>query len=131
MKKKKSLHGKKLIVIGDRVLLKLDETEKRTEVGLYLPETVKDKEEVLGGTIVRTGQGVPLVDPHLLMTGWDSSDDVSMRFVPMQAKVGDYALFLKKAAIELEFEGDKHHIVPQGAILILIRDETEEEDEVV
>lgn len=129
----KATQGKKLIVIGDRVLLKLDETEKRTEVGLYLPETVKDKQEVLAGTIVQTGQGVPMVEPSLLLQGWDSSSEVSVRFMPMQAKAGDYALFLKKAAIPVEYDGDQYQIVPQGAILLLLRDkiENEEEDVVV
>lgn len=124
--------SRKLIVTGDRVLLKMDDSERRTEVGLYLPDTVRDKEEVLGGTIVQTGQGHPLVEPSLLSDAlWKEGSQVSVRYIPMESRVGDYALFLQKAAIELEYEGEKYHIVPQSAILILIRDEEEESDELV
>ena len=45
------------------------------------------------------------------------------RFVPMQAKKGDYALFFRKAAVEITFEGDRYLVVPQAAILALVRDE--------
>ncbi|TNE52198.1 MAG: co-chaperone GroES [Deltaproteobacteria bacterium] len=127
-----NLSGKQLIVIGDRVLLKVDDSERRTEVGLYLPDTVRDKEEVLGGTITQVGQGTPLVEPSLLADAmWKSSKEVSVRYIPMEARVGDYALFLKKAAVELEFENENLHIVPQSAILVLVREEAEEGDELV
>jgi len=36
----------KLIVVGDRVLVTPDEGEERTKVGLYLPQTVTDKQSV-------------------------------------------------------------------------------------
>ena len=41
----------------------------------------------------------------------------------MQAEKGDYALFLKKMAVEIKFEGEKYLIVPHSSILVLIRDE--------
>ena len=44
-------------------------------------------------------------------------------FVPMQAKTGDYALFFRKAAVEITFEGDRYLVVPQAAILALVREE--------
>jgi co-chaperonin GroES (HSP10) len=43
------------------------------------------------------------------------------RFVPMQARTGDYALFFRKASVEISFEGDKYLVVPQTAILALVR----------
>ena len=122
---------KELIVIGDRVLLKVDDSERRTEVGLYLPESVKDKEEVLGGTIIKTGQGIPLVEPSSLIDLWDSQKEINVRYIPMEAKPGDYALFLRKASVELEYEGEKYLIVPQSAILILIRERIKNNDEVI
>ena len=39
----------------------------------------------------------------------------------MQARVGDYALFFRKAAVEITFEGDRFLVVPQPAILALSR----------
>jgi len=54
---------KKLLVVGDRVLITPDEGEERTKVGLYLPQTVIDKESVQSGRIVATGPGTPLPNP--------------------------------------------------------------------
>ncbi len=39
----------------------------------------------------------------------------------MQAEVGDYALFFRKAAVEITFEGKRYLVVPQAAILVLVR----------
>ena len=48
---------KDLIVVGDRVLVKIVEGEERTNVGLYLPPTAVDNQAVQSGTIVATGPG--------------------------------------------------------------------------
>ena len=53
----------------------------------------------------------------------DGPQSRETRFVPMQAKVGDYALFFRKAAVEITFEGERFLVVPQAAILALVRDE--------
>jgi len=120
---RKKATPKTLIVIGDRVLIKLDEEEKRTEVGLYLPDTVRDKEDVFSGTIVKTGPGTPMMDPLAVTEEpWDP-DAVSVRYLPMQARVGDYVLFLRKAAVEIQYEGEKYLLAPQSALLILVRGE--------
>lgn len=44
------------------------------------------------------------------------------RFVPMQAQVGDFALFFRKAAVEISFENEQYLVVPQAAILALVRE---------
>jgi co-chaperonin GroES (HSP10) len=44
-----------------------------------------------------------------------------VKYVPMQAEVGDYALFFRKASVEITFEGKTHLVVPQAAILVLVR----------
>ena len=44
------------------------------------------------------------------------------RFMPMQAHIGDYALFFRKASVEITFEGDRFLVVPQAAILALSRE---------
>jgi len=43
----------------------------------------------------------------------------------MQARVGDYAIFLRKASVEIKLEGESYLVVPQAAILVLFRDEEE------
>ena len=40
---------KKIIVVGDKVLVAPEEDSDRTEHGLYLPPSVKEKEKVRGG----------------------------------------------------------------------------------
>lgn len=114
---------KRIIVIGDRVLIKPDLDEDRTKVGLYLPQTVKDKEDVIGGRVVQTGPGIPLADPADLSEEPWKRKEKEVKFLPVQARPGDYALFLQKAGVEIKYEGEKYIIVPQSAILILIREE--------
>jgi len=114
---------RKLLVMGDRVLIMPDEGEERTKVGLYLPQTVIDKESVHIGRIVATGPGTPLPHPQDMEDEpWKSSVQDN-RYVPMQAKIGDYAIFLRKASVEIKYEGKTYLVVPQGAILVLLRDE--------
>lgn len=112
---------RRLIVVGDRVLIEPDEGEHRTEVGLYLPRWAVEKESVQAGRIVACGPGIPLPDPgDVEDEPWKTAEG-SMRHVPMQARVGDYAIFLRKASVEVKFEGRTYLIVPQGAILMIER----------
>lgn len=119
--------AKRLIVVGDRVLVKPEEGEDRSKVGLYLPPTAVDSQAVQGGRIVATGPGLPMPDFG------DSSEEpwrVAMRetrFIPMQARSGDYALFFRKAAVEITFESERYLVVPQTAILALVRDSNVED----
>jgi co-chaperonin GroES (HSP10) len=40
----------------------------------------------------------------------------------MQAKIGDYALFFRRAAVEITFEGERYLVLPQSALLALVRE---------
>ena len=113
---------KELLVVGDRVLIRVEDGEERTKVGLYLPATAVEGQQVQGGTIVATGPGQPLpvVEDHL-DEPWRITSGSQTRHVPMQAQVGDYALFFRKAAVEITFEGERYLVVPQAAILTLAR----------
>lgn len=121
---------KKLIVVGDRVLVVPEEGEERTRVGLYLPQTAVDALAVQGGRIVATGPGNPVPEPTALDDEpWKIGNREGVRYVPMQARVGDYGLFFRKAAVEITFEGKKYLVVPQAAILVLVRASHPENDE--
>lgn len=114
--------GKRLIVVGDRVLITPEEGEERTRVGLYLPQTALDTLAVQGGKVIATGPGTPMPDPATLDDEpWKVRARDGARFVPMQAKIGDYALFFRKASVEITFEDHKYLVVPLAAILILVR----------
>ena len=113
---------KRLIVVGDRVLVTPEEGEERTNVGLYLPATALEGRQVQGGRIVATGPGTPMGEPTQLDEEPWRIRGPEVRYVPMQAEAGDYALFFRKAAVELTFEGKRYLVVPQAAILVLVRD---------
>lgn len=112
---------KEMVVVGDRVLLQLDESEDKTKSGLYLPPSVREKEKVAMGKIVRVGPGYPIPNPNYTEDEpWSTPKD-PMRYIPLQAKEGDYALFLREQAVDVEFEEKHYLIVPQSAVLVLVR----------
>lgn len=117
---------KEIIVVGDRVLLKLDEGQDKTKSGLYLPASVREKEKVAMGKVVKVGPGYPIPNPNYTEDEpWSTPKD-PMRYIPLQAKDGDYAIFLREQGVEVEFEEEKYLIVPQSAVLMLVRDELHE-----
>jgi co-chaperonin GroES (HSP10) len=116
---------KRLIVVGDRVLIEPEEGEDRSKVGLYLPPTAIDKQAVQGGTVVAVGPGTPVGPPAELGDEPWKIGSTEARYMPMQSQNGDYALFFRKAAVEITFEGQTYLVVPQGAILTLVREEPE------
>lgn len=120
-------NNKELLVVGDRVLVRLEEGEERSNVGLYLPPTAVDNQAVQGGTIVATGPGLPMPSPDTNIDEPWRTTSRETRFIPMQARTSDYALFFRKAAVEITFEGDRYLVVPQAAILALVREDEKEE----
>jgi co-chaperonin GroES (HSP10) len=112
---------KKLVVVGDRVLIRPEEGEERTNVGLYLPPTAIDRQAVQSGRIVATGPGTPLSAPTELDDEPWKVVAGEAKYLPMQALIGDFALFFRKAAVEITFEGTQYLVVPQAAILVLVR----------
>lgn len=116
---------KNIIIVGDRVLIDPDEGSQKTASGLYLPPTVKEKEKIQGGLVVRTGPGYAL--PESTQDESWKSGAKEVKYLPLQAKEGDYALFQKDVAMEIEFEEKKYLIVPHSAILALVRTELVED----
>ena len=114
---------KELLVVGDRVLVRVDEQEQRTEVGLYLPPTALEKENVQSGRIEEVGPGIPLPPKgDEDDVPWaESSSEAEMRFIPLQAQKGDHAIYARKEAVEIKFDNEKFVVVPHSAILVLIR----------
>ncbi len=113
---------KKLIVIGDRVLIRPKKPTDKTQSGLYLPPGVKEKEKVQSGFIIKTGPGYPIPMPAEEDEPWkDKTDEI--KYIPLQAKEGDLAVFIQNGAVEVNFNDEKLFIVPQSSILLLERDE--------
>ena len=116
---------KRLIVVGDRVLIQPEEGEDRTKVGLYLPASAVDNQAVQGGVVLATGPGTAVSAPTELDEEPWKIRAAEARYMPLQARVGDFAIFFRRAAVEITFEGTRYLVVPQAAILTLVREEDE------
>ena len=113
---------KKLIVVGDRILVRLKKASDKTASGLYLPPGVQEKEKVRSGYVIKVGPGYPIPMPTQEDEYWKEQDE-KIRYVPLQAEEGDLALFLQNGAVEVIYEGEKLFIVPQTSVLMLEREE--------
>ncbi|MBP5547130.1 MAG: co-chaperone GroES [Bacteroidales bacterium] len=109
-----------LIVIGDRVLIEPSMATKKTKGGLLLPAGYQEKEEVQTGYIIKCGPGYPL--PSSEGEDWNPADR-EPRYLPLQVRPGDMAIFLLKNAVEIKYDGKKYFIVPQNGILMVEREE--------
>lgn len=116
------IKSKQMVVVGDRVLVIPDTDKDRTEHGLYLPPSVKEKEKVHSGYVMKVGPGYPVPNPNFIdQESWSTSPKDPVKYIPLQVEEGDYALFLKDQSIEIEYDSKKYLIVPQSAILMVIR----------
>ena len=96
--------GMKLQPLGDRVVVRRDESEERTAGGLYLPETAKNKPS--RGVVVSIGDGRIL-------------DDGSRSKFAVQE--GDRVLFLSYAGEDLKFGEDEFLLMRESDILAIIK----------
>ena len=88
--------------LGDKVAIKMLETEETTKSGIILPGSAKEKPQL--AEVVAVGPGA-VVDGKL---------------VPMEVKVGDRVLISKYAGTEYKFEGVEYTILKQGDILAIV-----------
>jgi chaperonin GroES len=113
---------KKLILIGDRILIKPKVPQSKTRSGLFLPPGVNENEKVLIGYVVKVGPGYPIPSVSDNDEPWKNNSD-EPKYVPLQPKEGDQAVYLQNSAIEIEFNKEKFVVVPHSAILLLLRDD--------
>ena len=112
-----------IVIIGDRILIKPLEASNKTGSGLYLPPSVKERDAVHTGLVVKVGPGYPIPaskDPDDLFKN-ESQEPIS--YVPLQVKEGDEALYLHAGGYELEINNERYIVVNQGAILLVLRNE--------
>ncbi|MFP4022808.1 MAG: co-chaperone GroES [Candidatus Paceibacterota bacterium] len=107
MSKNKKEAEKRVVPVGDRVLVKPfeeSELESKTASGIIIPETVeKDRPEQ--GEVIAVGEG---------------------RFqdgerVPMSIKEGDKVVFSKFGYDEVTIEGEEYYILKEDNILAVIK----------
>ncbi|MCB0720913.1 MAG: co-chaperone GroES [Ignavibacteriae bacterium] len=112
---------KNLIIVGDRVLIKPKTADEKTKTGLYLPLNVQEKEEVRSGFVMKVGPGYPIPLPaEGLDEDWKGNDE-AVKYIPLQAKEGDLAIYLQKGAVEVLYQDEKYYIVSQHSILMIER----------
>ncbi|ABB23457.1 co-chaperone GroES [Pelodictyon luteolum] len=111
----------KFVVVGDRVLVKPKSLEEQTKSGIYLPPGVQEKEKIQSGYILKAGPGYPVAPPSA-EEPWKESVS-STQYIPLQARVGDLAIFLQASSHEIDYDGERFLIVPNAAILLLVRED--------
>ena len=94
----------------------------RQKSGLYLPPSVQEKENLQAGYILKVGPGYPIPAMTNEDEPWKEQTE-EVKYVPLQAKEGDLAVYLNKSGFEIEFNKEKYVILPHSAIMMLIRDE--------
>jgi len=113
---------KKIILIGDRVLVRPKNPNQQTSSGLYLPPAAMEKESVQSGYVIKTGPGFPIPALTDEDEPWKEVKEEN-KYVPLQAHEGDLAVYLNKTGVEVEFKNEKYLILPHSAILMLVREE--------
>jgi chaperonin GroES len=88
--------------LGDHVLVKPLSKEEKTEGGIYLPDTAKEKPQE--GEVVAVGQGRML--------------DNGTRVAP-EVKSGDKVIFSKYGGTEFKIEDEEYLIMRENDILAI------------
>jgi|TARA_B100000809_G_scaffold245396_1_gene272321 co-chaperonin GroES (HSP10) len=112
----------KINIVGDRVLIKSRKESGRSASGLYLPSGIKEKEKIQYGYVVKSGPGYPIPLPIDDNETWKNEKE-KIKYMPLQVREGDLAVFLQESSYEVIYKGDKYFIVPQSSILMIERDE--------
>jgi chaperonin GroES len=112
----------KIIMVGDRVLVRPKNPNQQTSSGLFLPPSAIEKENVQSGYVIKAGPGFPI--PALTDDDepWKEVKE-EVKYVPLQAHEGDLAVYINKSGIEIEFKNEKYLILPHSAILMLVRED--------
>ena len=111
----------KLIVIGDRILIRPKVPQSKTKTGLLLPPGVNENEKVQIGYVIKVGPGYPIPSVNDVDEPWKNRSE-EPKYVPLQPKIGDQAVYLQNSSIEIEFNNEKFVVVSHSAILLLLRD---------
>jgi chaperonin GroES len=92
----------KLKPLEDRVVLKQQEAEEKTQSGIILPDSAKEKPQA--AVVVAVGPG-KIEDGHK---------------VEMQVKEGDKVIYSKYSGTEVKYDGEEYIIVAQKDIIAIV-----------
>lgn len=88
----------------DRILVKIEKPEERNEMGLIIPDTVREREQE--GEVIAVG-------PGRFHNG---------EYVPLQIKPGDKVFFGKTAGTEIKHDGETYYLFGLNQIQAVIED---------
>ena len=92
--------------LGDKILIKRADAKQKTDSGIFLPESAKDKPKE--GKIMAVGDG--LLNKE---TG---------EYMPFTVKKGDRVIFTSYAGTEIKIDGDELLIMSEDDILGVMTD---------
>lgn len=95
----------KLQPLGDRVLVRPEDTEEALPSGIVIPDTAKEKPQE--GTVLAVGPG-----------GWD--EDGAKR-IPLDVKEGDRILYSKYGGTEVKVDGEDLLILSERDVLAIVK----------
>jgi chaperonin GroES len=88
--------------LGDRIIIKVIESEETTKSGIVLPGTAKEKP--MQGEVLAVGSG----------------EMVEGKKIPLELKVGDKVIYSKYSGTEVKMDGNEYLIVRQSDVLAVI-----------
>jgi chaperonin GroES len=88
--------------LGDRVVLKRQEAEEKTQAGIILPDSAKEKPQA--AVVVAVGPG----------------KEENGHKVEMQVKEGDKVIYSKYSGTEVTLEEEEYIIVSQNEIIAVV-----------
>jgi chaperonin GroES len=89
--------------LGERIVIKVLESEERTKSGIFIPDTAKEKPQM--GEVKAVGTG------KMLENGQKIALDV---------KVGDKVLFAKYAGTEVKLDGEEYMVLKESDVLAIV-----------
>jgi chaperonin GroES len=90
--------------LHDKILVERDEAQDRTDSGIYLPESSKDRPKT--GTIIATGDG--------------SLNTETGDRIPLAVKKGDRVIFNSYAGSEIKLDDQELLIMTEDDVLAII-----------
>ena len=106
MKKESKTRSERIMPLGDRVLVKPEQSEdEKTPSGLIIPDTAR-KEKPERGEVIAVGPG-------------KRSDEGEL--IPVSVKVGDTVVFSKYGYDEIMIEDEEYYMIAESNILAVVK----------
>ena len=112
----------KIIMVGDKVLVKPKNPNLQTTSGLYLPPAAIEKDSIQAGYVIKVGPGFPIPAINDEVESWKENQE-AVKYIPLQVKPGDLAVYLSKSGFDVEFKGEKYTILAHSSIVMIVRED--------